>query len=47
MKASEWIFWNVKCNYDKYFGKKDAAQEPNYLNHVQVRDFIEERLKAQ
>lgn len=45
MKATEWFFWNLKCNWDKYYGKNDVTRETNYLDNTQVKHFIEEHLE--
>ncbi len=47
MKISEWIYWNINCSWNNYFGKKDVTQEPNYIDNAQVRYFIEEKLDKQ
>lgn len=45
MKATEWLYWNIRCNWNRYFGKKDITLEENYMNDDALCCFVKENLE--
>lgn len=45
MNRIERTFWNIKCNYLRFFGNKSVANENNYLNELELRAFVENKLE--